>query len=214
MFESLNKQWLLQSGIRTILDIGANTGQFARVIHEILPQAFIYSFEPLHDCFEELQRTMGRVENFQAFNTAVADLEGDATFYRNEWSPSSSLRPMKQLHKDNFPFTSREYINTVKVRRLDDYQNELTIRDNLLIKLDVQGSEDRVISGGNNLIQRARILVVETSMESLYDGQPLFKDILSILGSKGFTYKGSLSQLMSPIDGSVLQTNAVFKREA
>src|SRR5688500_15295819 len=85
IFESLNKDWILNAHIRTVLDIGGNTGQFARAIRELLPEAYIYSFEPLSDCFDELQRTMNGTNKFQAFNTALDDHEGDAIINRSEW---------------------------------------------------------------------------------------------------------------------------------
>ncbi len=214
MFESLNKPWLLNSGIRTVFDVGANTGQFARVIHEVLPEAYIYSFEPLSDCFVELQRAMGRAKIFRAFNTALAETDGEAEFYRSAWSPSSSLLPMDKLHKQNFPFTAGESRETVRVRRLDDCAEELMIENEILGKLDVQGAEDKVIVGGKSLLQRAKVLIVETSMDSLYEGQPLFADIFKLLEALGFRYKGALSQFFSPLDGSVLFTDSIFSREA
>jgi len=213
-FECLNKPWLVTSGIKTIIDVGANTGQFARAIHEVLPETYIYSFEPLPDCFTELQRTMGGMKNFRAFNTALAERDGEAEFYRSSWSPSSSLLPMQQLHKQNFPFTAGESRETVKVRRLDDCVRELMIENEILVKLDVQGAEDKVIGGGKSLLQRAKVLIVETSMDSLYKGQPLFADIFKLLEGLGFRYKGGLSQAFSPLDGSVLYADSIFIREA
>jgi FkbM family methyltransferase len=213
MFETLNKPWLVNSGIRTIIDVGANTGQFSRAIHEVLPEAYIYSFEPLSDCFRELKAAMRDVHKFQAFNTALADRNGEEVFYRSEWSPSSSLLPMKQLHKDNFPFTARESKETVTVRRLDDYLDELSMDDEILVKLDVQGCEDKVIAGGKYLLGRTKVLIVETSMVPLYEGQPLFRDIFTILEHQGFKYSGALSQSFSSIDGSVLYADSVFVRE-
>jgi FkbM family methyltransferase len=211
-FEALNKPWLLNSGIRTVVDVGANTGQFARTIHEVLPEAYIYSFEPLSDCFVELQRVMGGIRTFRAFNTALDDRDGDAEFYRSSWSPSSSLLPMQELHKQNFPFTAGESRETVKVRRLDDCAKELTIEKEVLVKLDVQGAEDKVIRGGRNLLQRAKVLIVETSMDSLYEEQPLFADIFKLLEGLGFRYKGALSQAFSLLDGSVLYADSIFIR--
>jgi FkbM family methyltransferase len=213
-FEALNKPWLLNSGIRTVFDVGANTGQFARAIHEVLPEAYIYSFEPLPDCFTELHRTMGGVKTFRAVNTALAERDGETEFYRSAWSPSSSLLPMAQLHKQNFPFTAGESRETVKIRRLDDCARELMIENEILVKLDVQGAEDKVIEGGKSLLQRAKVLIVETSMDSLYKGQPLFADIFKLLEGLGFRYKGALSQAFSPLDGSVLYADSIFIREA
>jgi FkbM family methyltransferase len=213
-FECLNKSWLRNSGVRTIFDIGANTGQFARAIHEVLPEAFIYSFEPLSDCYKEMQRAMGNVEKFRGFNTALGEKDGEAVFYRSEWSPSSSLLPMGVLHRNNFPHTARESRETVGVRRLDDYVDGLTIEDNVLLKLDVQGYEDKVLAGGKYLLERAKILIVETAMVPLYDGQPLFRDIFTTLDNHGFRYKGALSQSPSPIDGSILYSDSIFVRDA
>jgi FkbM family methyltransferase len=213
MVEDFTKPWLLNLDIRTVIDIGANTGQFARAIHEVLPAAFVYSFEPLPDCFKELQRTMCSMANFQAYNTALGENDGEATFYRSEWSPSSSLRPMGQLHKENFPYTARESREIVRVRKLDDYIDELNIKNNVLMKLDVQGCEDRVIAGGKCLLGRTKVLVVETSMVPLYASQPLFRDIYSILDQQGFKYHGALSQFASPLNGSILQADSIFINE-
>jgi FkbM family methyltransferase len=212
MFESLNRPWLLSAGIETIFDVGANTGQFARVIHELLPKAYIYSFEPLGDCFTELQKTMTGVKNFQAFNTALAERDGEAEFYRSAWSPSSSLLRMKELHKQLFPFSAGESRETVQLRRLDDFIGKLRIENEILVKLDVQGAEDKVIGGGQGLLKRAKFLIVETSVATLYDGQPLFGEILKLLESQGFTYKGVVDQAFSPLDGSVLYADSLFAR--
>jgi FkbM family methyltransferase len=213
MFTSLDRRWLANSDIRTVIDIGANTGQFARAIHEVLPGSFIYSFEPLSDCFRELQQTMRGVKRFKAFNTALGDGGGEAVIYRSERSSSSSLLPMAELHKENFPSTAKMSKETTNVRKLDEYCDELDIEDQVLIKLDVQGYEDRVIAGGMRLVQRAKILIVEISMEPLYEGQPLFREIFTTLDRLSFIYKGNLSQMSSPIDGRVLSADAVFVHE-
>lgn len=214
IFESLYKPWLFNADIYTIFDVGANTGQFARAIHEILPEAYIYAFEPLSDCFTALQRAMRRVKHFQAFNTALGERDAETVFYRSAWSPSSSLRPMGRLHKEYFPYTAQQSQEIVQVRRLDDYADTLKIHGNVLVKLDVQGCEDKVIAGGECLLQRAKILIVETSMVPLYEGQPLFRHIFAMLDRLRFTYHGALSQFTSPIDGSVVQADAIFMRDA
>ena len=121
---------------------------------------------------------------------------------------------MQELHKRNFPFTAGQSKETVKIRRLDDCAKELTIENEILVKLDVQGAEDKVIGGGRSLIQRAKVLIVETSMDSLYEGQPLFADIFKLLDGLGLRYKGALSQAFSTLDGSVLYADSVFVRDA
>ncbi len=119
-FVGLNQPWLTEAGINTVLDIGANVGQFAKLIHKVLPTAMIYSFEPLGECYEELKKRMQKVDGFRAFNTALGDTNGDLEFHRNEYSPSSSALPMSDLHIQNYPFTAEEQLTKVKSAKLDD----------------------------------------------------------------------------------------------
>ncbi|MGH8526938.1 MAG: FkbM family methyltransferase, partial [Gammaproteobacteria bacterium] len=112
--------WLTSLGFRTVFDIGAHTGEFARMIHGILPEAAIISFEPLAEPFSHLQRNMEGITNFRAFNCALGASNLTHNMHHNEFSPSSSLLEMADLHRASFPFTERTTSETVDVRRLDD----------------------------------------------------------------------------------------------
>lgn len=202
--------WLNDLNIKTVFDIGGNIGQFARMIHNILPAASIYSFEPLEDCYKQLQSNMRDASNFKAFNFALGDKDTEMDIYRNEYSPSSSLLKMGKLHKQAFPYTNKEGIEKIKVKRLDDIIHDLKVEDNILIKIDVQGYEDRVILGGKKLFAKAKVLIVETSFQILYESGPLFDTIYEILKQKGFKYMGNLGQIKNPINGSVLQSDSIF----
>jgi FkbM family methyltransferase len=204
--------WLKSLNIRTVLDIGANTGQFAADIHQILPEAMLYSFEPLKDCYRQLVENMKHVPNFRAFDFALGDDASEIEMHRSEFSPSSSILPMGDLHKQAFPFTSGEVLERIIIKRLDDVARDLELVDNILIKIDVQGFEDRVIAGGHETLQRATVLIVETSFHRLYEGQPLFDTIYDMLRQMGFGYYGNFIQLLNPVDGSVLQADAIFMK--
>lgn len=209
----LNKfVWLTNQNIKTILDIGANTGQFARMIHEVLPEDMLYSFEPLGDCYKELIEKMKGVPNFKAFNFALGAEDVETRIHRSEFSPSSSLLPMGDLHKRAFPQTSRETLERITVKRLDGMADLLTCDGNLLVKLDVQGYEDQVIAGGYETFRKA-IIIIETSFQVLYNGQPLFATMFDMLRRLGFAYRGNLGQLRNSLDGSVLQSDSIFIKE-
>ena len=60
-----------QSDFGTILDVGANIGQFALAAALHFPKSIIYSFEPLFDVFSELQENTRRKKNIKAFNFAL-----------------------------------------------------------------------------------------------------------------------------------------------
>lgn len=202
--------WLRDLGINTVLDIGANAGQFATLIHGVLPESHIYSFEPLGDCFQELKRQMGHVKGFQAFQCALGERDGEIEMHRSEFSPSSSVLAMRQLHAKLFPHTAKTWVERVPMRTLDGLVAELQLRSNILIKIDVQGYEDRVIRGGRRALSRARALIVEASFQRLYESQIMFDSLYKTLTELGFSYAGNMDQLHSPLDGSVVQCDAVF----
>ncbi|HEY9296523.1 MAG TPA: FkbM family methyltransferase [Phormidium sp.] len=205
-------KWLIDKEIKTILDIGANTGQFAEEMDAILPGAMIYSFEPLEECYQELIEKFSDSNKFKAFNLALSNQPGTVKMRKNEYSPSSSLLPMTNLHKQCFPYTQNESIQEVSVVRLDNIADQLSLEKPFLVKIDVQGCEDKVIEGGRNTIGQASVVITEMSIDSLYEGQLLFNGIYQILMELGFQYKGSYDQLLNPHDGSVLQVDGIFMK--
>jgi FkbM family methyltransferase len=203
-------KWMSIYNINTILDIGANIGHFACFFHDVLPQANIYSFEPLKDAYAELQRNIKSSINIQAFNYGLGNKNETLSMHKSSYSPSSSLLEMGELHKAAFPHTANHSTEPIEIRRLDEVVDEFTVKDNLLIKIDVQGYEDQVIYGAENVIPRAKIIIIETTFMPLYVGQPLFDDIYTLLHDRGFDYMGSMDQVRDPCDGCILQADAIF----
>lgn len=205
-----NNLWLKKMQIKTIFDIGANSGQFAAEIHQLFPEAMLYSFEPLPDCYSQLMANFQGTPNFKAFNLALGNETGYTEIYRSDYSLSSSLLPMAQTHKEAFPFTAGSTSEKIEIARLDDVASHLNIQKPFLIKLDVQGFEDAVIQGGRNTISEADVVITELSLEELYVGQKLFDDIYNLLVTLGFKYRGNYDQLCDPNDGRMLQMDGIF----
>ncbi len=212
-YQELRQPWLLDLNIETILDVGANVGQFATLAHAVFPSARIFSFEPLPDCFEQLKLRLPK--NSQAFNMALGDRNAEIDFYRASSSPSSSFLRMNALHIETFP-ESREGQEAspikVKVGKLDEIARDLELADNILLKLDVQGYEDRVISGGAETLKRVAVALVETSFLPIYDGQVLFADVHELLFAAGFIFQGNLNQQFHPVDGRIVVADSIFVR--
>lgn len=211
--EKPEDHWLAKCGIQTVLDVGAHIGEFAQHIRAMLPDADLISFEPLQEPFAKLTERFKGQPNFRAIRCALGDKPGQCEIHHNEFAPSSSLLPMAELHKQSFPFAVKEKTERIEVRRLSDVVRELNVRDPLLLKLDVQGFEDKVIAGGEDVVARAKIIIIEVSFQPLYEGGPLFDDLYRLLKEHGFTYSGNFEQLCSPKDGRILQADAIFCRQ-
>lgn len=201
--------WLDALQVGTVLDIGANEGHSALEFASRLPGVRIISFEPLADCFEKLSALRDVLPDFEAHNVALSDTAGTAIIHRSSFSPSSSLLPMGGLHKETFPWTAETTAEQIETARLDDL--ELDIRGNLVVKLDVQGLEDRVIAGGRRTIASAKAVIVEVTFKAgLYEGQASFGSVYRALTESGFDYAGNLWTVTDPADGAPLQGDALF----
>jgi len=206
-------EWLRRHDIRTVIDIGANAGQFAALVRNALPDASIYSFEPIADVHAELVKNMRADAKFTAFPFGLGEQDEERAINRNEFTPSSSLLPMNSLHQETFPFAVASRKETVSVRRLDDLRDRMRLEPNVLIKIDVQGYEDRVIRGGLQTFREAAVVLMEVGIEPLYEGQWLFAEMHDALRDLGFDFKGIYGQLLAG-DGAPLQADVIFVRDA
>jgi FkbM family methyltransferase len=200
-------------GVRTVLDIGANEGQFARAIREVLPAAQIHAFEPAAVPFAALRRMEKADPRLRAYPLAVADLEGEVPFHVNAFSPASSILEVGPLGADAFPYIRASTTESVRVTTLDGWAARTPFEEPLLIKIDVQGCEDRVLRGGGTTIRRAAALIVEVSYWEVYRGQALFKEVFDLLVEAGFRFGGTTGNVMDRASGGrILQADAIFMR--
>lgn len=210
----LNHPWIKQAGINTVIDIGAHAGEFSSAVRTILPNVQIYAFEPQPDCYDRLRDKLGRYGSFGAFQVALGERSGQVKFWRSSFSKSSSVLEMARLHQEAFPWSAHTVPATVQLEMLDHYLDRIELTTKVLVKIDVQGYEDKVLQGGVQLLKRVDYVLVEVSFGPLYEGQAQFHDVYDLLVQLGFSYAGSLDQLLSPLDDSILQADALFVRKA
>jgi FkbM family methyltransferase len=201
--------------IRTIVDVGANRGQFAEEALAFFPQAHIISFEPQPQAFRVLahRAATGR-GHITPVNLALGDTESTARMQVHvDWDYSSSLLDTTPLAHQLYPYQQEQSTLEVRVTTLDRYFQEsgLPLEADILVKIDAQGYDDRVIRGGPSVVQQARAVIVEINLDSLYEHQGSFKDIYEMLDSFGYRYVGNLDQTYAT-DGHVVFIDGVFVR--
>lgn len=203
-------KWLHDMNIHTIIDIGAHKGEAALELYRICPDTMVYCFEPLKDIFNELNVNLKDLPNIQTFNMALGNDVGQISINRSSFTPSSSVMEMAESHKNAFPYAAESKTESVSVNTLDKISKRLILKENILLKIDVQGYEDQVIHGAKKTLEIIKLIIIETSFTKLYKNQPLFPDIYNLLNKNGFMYYGSWYQLHSPIDGRPLQQDSIF----
>lgn len=212
-YARLNVKWLRDVNIKTMLDIGANTGQFTGAIHALFPDAAVYAFEPQADCYQALERRFADMPKVHPVNTALGDEDGEITFHRNAFSQSSSVLELTDLHREAFPWADEREDIKVPLGRLDRIAADIELNPTVLVKIDVQGYEDRVLRGGEKTIRAADVVLIETSFEPLYEGEATFGTVYDLMVGYGFRYAGNLDQIVNPANDRPLYADALFIRD-
>jgi len=197
--------------LSTIVDIGANRGQFALCVRRLYPRAQIFSFEPLDKPALAWARIFESDPRARLFKKAIAAQSGSATMHVSRWDVSSSLLPIGQAQHENFPFTEETSRETVETTTLDACIEAGMIRAPALLKLDVQGSELAALHGCSTLLDQFAHVYVEASFIELYVGQAMATEVIRFLFERGF-YLMCVANLSHGASERPIQADFLFSR--
>jgi FkbM family methyltransferase len=144
--------------IRTIFDVGANVGDVTRRLARDHPSAVIHAFEPAPDTFATLQRRTAHLTNVDVHAVALGAQPGRRTLRQFENSRLSTLA-------DAAPFVDAfhpEPRGTVPVETttLDAFAAERGVETVDLLKIDTEGLDYEVLTGGAGLFANRRVTFV------------------------------------------------------
>lgn len=197
--------------VTTLIDIGANQGQFAAEVRRAGFAGRMVSFEPGSAAFKSLQRNASGDPAWEVLNLAVGAGRSRATLNVSKNSVSSSLRRAMPTHLDAAPLSAVTNRETVEVVALDS----LDLPDGpLAIKIDTQGFEMQVLQGARATLEQVVLLQVELSLVELYDGQSSALDVLDFLTSVGFNIFDVERGFADGDSGRLLQIDAILTRKA
>lgn len=206
---------LRSMAIASVIDCGANEGQFGRAISTVFPDAQLYCFEPLEEPYGRLcvwaKTQNGRV---QCFNFALGDKQGEVQMHRHDGhTPSSSLLASTSHGHLVYPQTRIESLSKVQLTTLDQALHERleNMPRGILLKLDVQGFEDRVLRGATRVLSACTACVLEVCLDPLYENQAEFLELARLLKDADYHYAGNLDQEYAD-DGRVVYFDAVFRK--
>lgn len=156
---------------RSVVDIGANRGQFALVARQCFPQATIFSFEPLPGPAKQFRRVFAGDQQVILRETAIGPKNGMEIMHVSRKDDSSSLLPITALQERVFPGTAEVGRQSVEIGPLSKFVSPKDIAPPALLKLDVQGYEVEALKGCEDLLDRFAYVYVECSFVELYRGQ-------------------------------------------
>jgi FkbM family methyltransferase len=204
---------LAYHNIDLVFDVGANIGQYAKLLRELGYSGRIVSFEPLSSAYSQLKAVSKKDPLWEiAPQTAIGNQEGEIVINIAGNSYSSSALPMLDAHLESAPESAYSGSETVKLSRLDtlakDYIKSET--KSIFLKIDVQGLEKQVIEGATAILPLVKGIKLELSLVPLYEGQVLFKEMIDIIEKLGYELYGIEPGFTAEKTGRVLQMDGIF----
>lgn len=161
-----------------ILDIGANIGQFHILAKQNFPSSFIFSIEASKECEISLKTI---TNNYYIGLLAKDNIE--YKFYKRKGDPTCTGN---SFYKELTHFYSLDQLDIVKENgvMLDDLFEIESEFD--LIKIDTQGSELDIITGGINLCKKSKGILLEVSLTQYNENAPLYDEVINYMKNIGF----------------------------
>ena len=185
--------WMIRRlGIDCVLDVGANSGQFAKALRRGGYDARIVSFEPVASIFAELQAAAEPDPDWWVHPVAAGEEDGTAEINVRPGT-MSSLLPSSDFGRGWAPRLRESTVETISVRRLDGLFEEAVsgLPDpRVLLKLDTQGFDLAAFRGLGSRAKDVLALQSEVSCVPIYDGMPTMIEQLDAYQQAGFALSG------------------------
>lgn len=174
----------------TIVDIGANRGQFALACRAVFPNVRIISFEPLPGPAAVYRSIFADDPSTRLIQAAVGPRDGETEIHVSRRDDSSSLLPITDTQNRMFPGTGEAGTLQIQVTRLSSCIGDKDLITPALLKLDVQGYELQALTGCESLLSAFDWIYAECSFLELYSGQALADEVIAWLRERGFRLYG------------------------
>ncbi len=194
-----------------IIDIGANSGQFAKEMRAHGFNGYIFSIEPILEAHEKLKSNSQTDERWNCLErTAVSESGCIIDIFKTENTECSSLIAPTDLLDSTLNEAVKVVKEKITTKRLDaiisDYQlNPLKA----LLKIDTQGTELEVLRSAGQYISEFQLIHCELSFQELYKSQALWHEIDEYLSKCGFAL-WSLEPTFRSTKGQILQADATY----
>jgi len=165
---------IIRSGA-TAIDVGANVGIFTiSLAYAVSEKGRVWSFEPLMENLERLQANinLNGLKNIDIFPVGLGNFCGELDMYL---SNDLAYATTRRLVNKQIAVETRK----IEIRRLDDLWQRAERPQVDFIKIDVEGSEIKVLQGAKQLITtcRPQIIIEAHNRQQLKILSEFFKEL-------------------------------------
>ena len=187
---------------KNILDIGANKGKWTLEIKKkVFPKAEYTLIEAID--YEELEKLSVKHDNINYKNILLDEIERLVTWYEKRNTGDS-------LFKENTGY----FDDCKEIKRsattLDFVFNKNEVFE--LIKIDCQGAEIPILKGGNSLVQKSSVIILEVPFMGEYNiGAPNFYEHINYMENIGYRVFDIVE--LHRVDNILIQIDIIFIKQ-
>lgn len=185
---------------RSILDVGAQIGDFSRECNSLWPDAKVIMLEATRECESYLKET----GNDYKICVLSEETGKSVDFYK---TTSADTNTGNSLYRENTIHYEGDKL-VVEKRTTETLSDILGDAQFDLIKLDTQGSELDIMRGGLDIIKRAVIVIMEMSYIEYNIGAPTFQEADAFMEELGFRKDIAIGASIN--SGHVFQEDFVY----
>jgi FkbM family methyltransferase len=209
---------LNENKIDCVIDVGANTGQFAESLRDFGYEKEIISFEPVQDCYEKLLERSRKYKSWTvAERCAIGEKDGTVDMNITADSVFSSVLKISDWHSKLKPYSkiikteevSLSKLDTVVKKYVKNFENK-----RILLKIDTQGYEQQVLEGASELLKDVVGIKIEIPLAPIYEDVGFtFYKTLNFLEKEGFYPYSFNNEGVNLKTGRVNTIDGLFIRE-
>lgn len=196
-----------------VIDVGANSGLFSRQCLKALSGVPVFSFEPTAALADALNRAAASEPRWTIVRKGLSDQPGEAVLHTSDTSVFNSINDANPDFSGAFKglaFTGSESIELTTLDVFAEAEPLASCR-NLLVKVDTQGHDLKVLRGARDTLKRARAVIVELPFQNIYQSGDTHRDILAFMDDAGFDIY-NLSPISSDATGRLIEADGFFLR--
>lgn len=154
--------------ISSVIDIGAQTGTY--FLMSEFKNAKHYLFEPVHIYHDILKTNYEKAGiSYELFDYAVSDSSGIMYQHWLSIDLSGNVTHSQLLPQKCPEWFGEKLVKIVetKVITLDEWAQNKKVEEPYLVKIDVDGIEEKIIDGGAETLKNATLVIIEAGIPSL-----------------------------------------------
>ena len=187
-----------------IVDVGCGHGEWTKKMMKFFENSNFVLFDANEDNKKKLDQLVIENKNIMYHITLLSNDNKNYEFFKMGYG--SSIFEEQTNHK-------RQAIELKSKKLSEILPKIITTKNNNLIKLDVQGSELKVLDGLDNYLTHFEIIIMETSIHKYNKNAPLFDEVIAYMHNKKYTLYDLFDFKRTGYENSfLLQVDCVFIR--